>query len=740
MLSRIGLTNQDVSESLGFRHIAATVDCHMHRVILRNIATPFNLLNAVILSGLFAVYLAYRDERLLLDALGVTTVVVVNTVVAVIQEWRARRALEQVIVAQHPEPPPPVGTIVTLSRGSMVAADGVVVENHGCELDTAMVTGESFPVAVEVGMEIASGSFCLAGRASYRVTRSGGDHTTARIEQMARTLRSAPSPLQRSIDRVFQISFVAAVTLALVDVMLHLHSLGDIDVVRRIATLLLGMIPEGLVFFTTVALTMGVYRIAQRGVFVQRLNAVESFATVDTVCMDKTGTLTENQLSVHRIVPLTDVDATATLQSYVRSSGEHDQVTQALLHVPHNPSIEVTWVDAVPFSSSRKWSAQQQADGAWWMLGAPEVLLGSLRASELVAEHRLDLYRLLVFGTALEPQGQPVSFHPLLLIALVDRVRPDATELLAVFERSNINVQIITGDRAGAVQAVLPTSTAITAVHSRVSPEQKQNIVEQLQASGRHVAMIGDGVNDIPAIRHADVGIAVGSAAPATKEVADIVLEARSFDVLPEVIQEGRSTILTVLRVGQLYIGKNLALLAVTMLCTLSGLPFPLTPRRGALLSVIGVAIPAVVLAIRSSAAEPVTRFMQQLLGFSARTAGAAVLTTIGAWWWMTHVIGTAPAAPSVMFAAIIGVHLGAMLRQRHRVEITLVLVGLIAASILGLSALHTVPLPFSIITTFYEITPTAPTVLLWMSVWMVVGMIVMRGVGSTVVGTKFAP
>lgn len=702
------------------------VDCSMLSVVLRNLGTPFNLLNALILSGLFAVYLAYRDERLLLDALGVSTVVLVNTAVAIVQEWRARRALENIMVAQHHEPPAPVGTIVPIQRGSMITADGVVVENHHCELDTSLVTGESLPVAIDVGMEVSSGSFCVAGSAAYRVTRSGTDHTTARIQQLASTLREAPSPLQRSIDRVFQVSFAAAVVLAAIDVALHLDGLQNTDVVRRVATLLLGLIPEGLVFFTTIALTVGAYRIATQGVIIQRLNAVESFATVDTVCMDKTGTLTENQLSVHRLINVNNLngaDATATLRSYAHSSGEHDQVTNALLALSaEHDAANITWVDAIPFSSDRKWSAQQQRDGQWWMLGAPDVLLGQERAAALINEYAVAPYRLLVFGPAHEP---PRTFHPALLIALIDRVRPEAEALLQTFERSNVDVRIITGDGPGVVEALLPGFSGLM-VGARLRPEQKQQVVRELQASGRHVAMIGDGINDLPAIKEANVGIAVRTSAPATKQVADIVLEERSLDVLPEIIAEGRSTITTVLRVAQLYIGKNLALLAVTVLCSLSGLPYPLTPRRGALLSVIGVAIPAIVLAARSQVSAPVSRFMHNLLLFSLRTTLASVVSVLAAWWWATSLAGRPSVAVPVMFSAFTGVLLAAMLvlddlgpslRKRLRVVVVV-----LAAVILSLTALPSAPLPLSVLTTFYEITPETPSVVLWMAVWMVIG------------------
>ena len=648
------------------------------------------------------------------------------------------------------------GDEIIISRGSQILVDGVLTESEHCEIESSFITGESVPEFKEVGEEVLSGSVCVAGKGAYKATRVGDESTVAQITSMARKYEFTPSPLQRSINRIFEVSFAGAVVLALIDVGLHLSFLQDVDLVRRVATLLLGLIPEGLVFFTTITLTLGVYRISQMGVFVQKLNAVESFSTIDTICMDKTGTITENRQTVHSVTALVnETDYRPLLRSYAHATGEQDQVTQALLKM-ETLDQEDSWDRVKPFSSQRKWSAQHMEGGSWYVLGAPEVLVRDdehkYRLQRTVTEHELEYYRTLVFGTATSVDDDVNGFEPLCLIALDDAVRPESARTFDMFDESGVDIRIVTGDAPGAVISALkaihrevdPHSIILgpeldrlrgkekaeviekTKLFARLKPVQKREIVKSLQKRRHHVAMVGDGVNDLPGIKEAHIGIAVGKSAEATKEVADIVLEKQTFDVFPDIIREGRRTIRTVLNVGQLYIGKNLLLLALSALTAVMSIPYPLTPRRGALLSVIGVGIPAMILAARSKIDFVVKAFIRELLIFALWTTILSAVAATVTWLVFTYLGWTQTDVAECMFAALIGLLLGTFVEADNFEpairRMLIVLAFAIAAVVILLAAFPELPFPLNILRTFYEITPVSPRVLTGMSVSMFAG------------------
>ncbi len=726
----------------------------MLALVLRNLVTPFNLLNAAIIGGLFWLYFWFDDDRLLLDSIGVTTVVVINTAISIVQEWRAKLALERIVLEQQrsatiirdgaevsvDRSEVRTGDLLVVRRGSAIIVDGVVVEATHLEIESSFITGESAPELVDVGDEILSGSVCVSGYGLYRATRVGDEHTVAQISDLARRYEFTPSPLQRTINQIFEFSFAAAVVLALADVLLNVQAIADVDLVRRIATLLLGLIPEGLVFFTTITLTLGVYRISKLGVFVQKLNAVESFATVDTVCMDKTGTITENRLVVHSVIPFDEggLDMRPVAKAYGIGTQDMDQVTKALAAIDVAPA-SIHWQKTIPFSSARKWSAQQSSTGEWIVLGAPDVLVPKPLTNKLTAvthKHDLEHYRLLTLGTASAVEDDSLAeFRPLCLIALDDAIRPESRRTFELFDEAGIDVKILTGDAPGATIAALKAiGRTVTIqeivrgpelaemdtevrheqimrgrVFARLRPEQKREIIKVLQKRKRHVAMVGDGVNDLPAIKEAHVGIAVAKSAEATKEIADIVLEKQTFDVFPDIVEEGRTTIRTVLNVGQLYIGKNLMLLAISALTTLTAIPYPLTPRRGALLSVVGVGLPAMILAASSRINAPVRQFIRSMLVFTAYTTVLSVVCSVATWTTFGVVLGwTESAVIECTFFGLIGILLGTFVEADNfapTVKRTLLLLALaIAAVVVLLALVPGIPFPITILQQFYEI------------------------------------
>ncbi|MBC8125194.1 MAG: HAD-IC family P-type ATPase [Candidatus Kapabacteria bacterium] len=607
-------------------------------IALENTVTPFNIVNAVLVSVLMTVYLLNDDPRLALDSVGVIIVILANTLIAITQEWRAHRTLEKAVVSVDSQSIH-VGEVISIHRGDVIRADGRVESTDACELDTSLLTGESNPLVLNVGDVVYAGTYCVAGSATIVVTALGRETLAHKIEATARKVDLTTSPLQHLVNRLFQWSFVIAVVLAVIDVSLGAATIAhDVDRVRRVATLLLGLIPEGLVFFSTITLTLGLIRISQRGVVVQKLAALESFSRAEVVCMDKTGTLTMNRLRVEHIIPLGNNSlehCKGLLGSFARSIGDESQVIDALQTFTQADTF-TSIVKRIPFSSARKYSSLWLPDGTCYTLGAAESVLSAEhpRWSEIqqaCIEAGIEEMRVMVFATALAGQAETgVHMEPLCWIALDDEIREESASTLNLFDRMGIRVMILTGDGPGPVRSLLRRfgrPFIDDDVRSRLTPDNKQDIVRELRKK-HHVVMIGDGVNDLPAIKEASVGIAMAESAPVTKLVADVVLERATFAEFPEMIAEGRAAVRTVLSVAKLFLAKNLVLVVMNALAAMSLSPYPLTPRRGALLSIIGVGIPSMFLAATARVRTRTSHFMSELMYFVLTAGTSAVVSS----------------------------------------------------------------------------------------------------------------
>ncbi len=621
-------------------------------IVLENTFTPFNLVNAIIIGLLTAAYLSTDDQRLVWDSLGVVTVVIANTTLAIIQEMRAHKALEQASVLRPPKvrlrrddreldctPNELVlGDRVAISRGDIIPADGTVESSQGAELDTSLLTGESDPQHITINDTVYAGTSCVAGSLVMRVVATGVHTQAAHIEDLSRRVDLRPSPLQRRVNALFTWSFVVAIFLATADLALEgSGALTNVDSIRRVATLVLGMIPEGLVFFSTITFVTGIIRIARRGVAVQKLASLEGLASASVVCFDKTGTLTTNELEISGILPLADRPADECqhlLSSIAHAIADEGQMADAF-RAAAKPDATFVTAEVIPFSSSRKYSALKTAEGGWWTIGALEVVLSPEHSSwsgiqESIVAAGLANLRLVVVASS--DSNQPIGSHvlPVFIVALFDRIRPDASETLSMFADMGMKRVILSGDAEPPVRQTLSQldlqySNDID-VRARCSPLDKQEIIRGLAATST-VVMIGDGINDLPAIKEADVGIAMPGSSPATKLAADIVLEKASFADFPAMITEGRRSIRIVMAVAVLFMSKNLVLIALTTLTATAAAPYHLSPRRGALLSLVGVAIPSLVLATRSSMTSATTRFFGELVGKFLFTAAGMIVS-----------------------------------------------------------------------------------------------------------------
>ncbi|HDH02637.1 MAG TPA: HAD family hydrolase, partial [Actinobacteria bacterium] len=599
-------------------------------------------------------------------------VMVANTAIGIVQELRAKRQLEQLAVVTAPTAEvirerrkwslPVTGIVqddlVSISTGAQLAVDGVVEQANGLEVDESLLTGESDPVTKLVGDQVLSGSFVVAGAGLYTATGVGADAYAARLADEAREFTLVRSELRRGIDFI-----LAAVSWALLPAVAILiwSQLAVTDGVRSaLRNAVAGsvaMIPQGLVLVTSVAFAVGVVRLAQRRVLVQEMPAVEGLARVDVVCFDKTGTLTEGRLEHLATEPLAVADVDAVLAAMVETETNPNATIAALRPAyPNGPG----WRQAgsVPFSSARKWSAVSFVGKGAFVIGAPDVLGVPQNLRSRVEKHASVGNRVLLLGSCpeLPKADEPIGeLEPLALVILGDKVRVDAPDTLEFFADQGVAVKVISGDHPATVGAIarlagvpgadvvvdgrdLPADPALFAdavekatVFGRISPRQKRAMIRALKLRGHVVAMSGDGVNDVLALKEADIGVAMGSGSDATKAVGQLVLVDGDFSALPRVVAEGRRVIANIERVANLYVTKTIYAFALVVAVGLAGFEFPFLPRHLTLVGSLTIGIPSFWLALEATGGRSEPGFVSRVFRFSIPTGLLAAMATFWA-------------------------------------------------------------------------------------------------------------
>ncbi len=632
-------------------------------------ANVFNPVNAIMLS-LFVLILVAGFPA---DGLFVG-VVASNAIIGIVQELYARRELHKLqllnaprarVVRDGAEHEVDVAELVAddvvlLAPGDQIVVDGAVLWSDGLEIDESLLTGESDPVDKNVDDEVLSGSFVAAGSGACRATRVGAESYANSLAEQAKQFDLVDSELRRGINKVLKALVVlippagALLLLALLDVEERWQEALQGSVAAAVA-----MVPDGLVLLTSLSFVAGVIAIARRKALAKELATVELLARVDTLCLDKTGTITTGEISFGELVPLGDHDpaGTAAALAAVAHSDPNPNPTMAAVAAVHAAPAGWDVVATAPFSSARKWSAAQFAEQGTFYVGAPDGLLGADDTDARAQAHAeaASGRRVLLLMRADEPLGSgelPAQREPVALILLDDTVRPDAPEILRFFAEQGVQLKVISGDNVATVAAVaeragvpnardsidareltddaqLAAALQTHAVFGRVTPHQKRAMVGALQAQGHVVAMTGDGVNDVLALKDADMGIAMGSGSSASRGVAELVLLDNRFATLPEVLAQGRKVINNIERVANLFVTKAAYAVLLTAIIGLQRIEFPFLPRHLTLIGTFSIGLPGMILALAPNTSLVRPGFLDRVLRFSLP---AGLIAALGTW------------------------------------------------------------------------------------------------------------
>ncbi len=522
------------------------------------------------------------------------------------------------------------GDLIRLAPGDQVVADGPLRTAEDLRLDESILTGEAQAVTRSPGEEVRSGSFVVEGAGTFEVAAVGAESYAERITGTAREFRHPRSPLERSIDRLLYVLLGVMIPLgAMLIVALVKQDVGMRHAVDTAVAGMVTLIPEGLILLLSVTYAAAALRMARAGALSQQLNAIESLASVDTLCIDKTGTLTTPSLRVLELVPAAGT-TTAGLEEAVggfAASFESRNATLAAISTAYPREAE-PGDEIVPFASRRRWSSRRSG-GVRYVLGAPELFPLADLASVASAQ-REDGRRVLGFGTATGPlpedgDGALPPLHPLGLVVLAEELRPEARSTVGFLVEQEIEIVVLSGDAPDTVASIasdagipsagpplegdgLPAGDAELAalapslsVVGRISPEGKRRVVESLRRNGRYVAMVGDGVNDVPALKASRLSVAQGSGTQMAKAVADIVLVTGDFASIPNMVAEGRRILRNIQRVTKLFVTKSVFAAFVIVAVGITPADYPLLPRHLTIVGALTVGIPAFFLALAPS-------------------------------------------------------------------------------------------------------------------------------------------
>jgi len=601
--------------------------------------------------------------------------IIANSAIGIIQELRAKQTLDKLAIVGQTKPlvrrqsgakalmPSEVvlDDIIELGPGDQIVVDGEIVEETNLEVDESLLTGEADSIAKDAGDKVMSGSFVVAGSGAYRATKVGREAYAAKLAAEASKFTLVDSELRSGINKILQFITYLLIPAGLLVIYTQLFTtdVGWREAVLRMVGALVPMVPEGLVLMTSIAFAVGVVRLGRRQCLVNELPAIEGLARVDMVCADKTGTLTENGMRVSDVEPLSEGSVGDVLAQLASDDARPNASMQAIAEAYKMPP-GWTATTTAPFKSATKWSGASYGEHGNWVIGAPDVLLEPASPAAAEAERIGSLgLRVLLLGSSdlpVDHPDAPGAVTPVALVVLEQRVRPDARDTLDYFASQKVSIKVISGDNAVSVGAVAgslglhgetmdarqlpdqPEQLADTleeyTTFGRVRPDQKRAMVHALQSRGHTVAMTGDGVNDVLALKDADIGVAMGSGSSASRAVAQIVLLDNKFATLPYVVGEGRRVIGNIERVSNLFLTKTVYSVLLAILVGLAGLAskifgsdpllFPFQPIHVTIAAWFTIGIPAFILSLAPNRERAHRGFVRRVMT-SALPSGLVV-------------------------------------------------------------------------------------------------------------------
>ncbi|AKK02621.1 HAD-IC family P-type ATPase [Corynebacterium epidermidicanis] len=666
-----GLSSADVDKRRAdglVNHPVRTTGRSVADIVRTNVFTRINAILAV----LFSIVLVTGSW--INGAFGL--LIVVNSGIGIVQELRAKRTLDKLTILGESKPRVirdgqsrqlnrddiVLDDLIELSSGEQLVVDGVVRAAESLKVDESMLTGESDPVLKQVGDKVLSGSFVVAGQGAFQATEIGEDAYAAKLIREAGEFKLTDSELHQGIDRILKIITYLLVPVGALTIWTQLwrtHARPN-DALLSMVAALVPMVPEGLVLMTSIAFAVGVVRLGRHNALINELKAIEALARISVLCADKTGTLTDNAMEFDQVQLLSTAPSAET-ETRVRTAlatmavaDKHPNDTMRAIGA--GVASEPASISAkVPFDSTRKWSGVS-FENQNWVIGAPEMLTQDSDVLQRCAEISDSGLRVLLIGTTSSLGEELVGFEPVAVLSLQQKVRETAAETLAFFAAEDVDVKVISGDNADSVAAVahrvgvegaafdarnLPADadavTEIVREHDifgRVTPEQKRMLVKNLQASGEFVAMTGDGVNDVLALKDSNIGIAMGAGSPAARSVAQVVLLDNDFATMPQVVAEGRRVIGNIERVANLFLTKTIYSVLIALVVGIWGLTYPFQPIHVTMIGWFTIGIPAFILSLAPNYERARPGFVRRVL-LLALPAGLLIgAVTLGFWIW----------------------------------------------------------------------------------------------------------
>ncbi|MBE5758232.1 MAG: HAD family hydrolase [Clostridiales bacterium] len=662
--SKTGLTAEQVAKRQedGLVNVVTNKNTKTYGgIILGNIFTFFNMLCFAMGIAL----LVYGSTTITNYAF--LLVVLANTGIGIIQEIKAKKTIEKISLVSSPTAMVVrdkqevkinvdelvLDDIMFLQTGKQISADSIIVEGT-VEVNESLLTGESVAIKKTKGDTLYSGSFVVGGKCYARVDKIGNDTYTAKLADQAKKYQKPKSELMGTLNTIIKIIGIIIIPMAILVIRNNSSLLSDrVEVVEKSAGAIIGMIPSGMFLLTSMALAVGVIKLAKKRTLVQDLYSIEMLARTDVLCLDKTGTITDGTMKVSNVIQVkTDLKYTMEnlIGSMLTALDDNNQTSRALItHFGY--SKELTAVQTLPFNSTRKMSAVTFSTGETFVFGAPEYVLKTKNAQveNLVKTYASKGFRVLLFAQCdgtLKDDKVPLKREPIAIVVIEDHIREDAFETIQWFKDNGVEIKIISGDNPVTVSEVsrrvgvenadkyislegLSQQQVIDAVDNytvfgRVSPEQKCILVKALKAKGHKVAMTGDGVNDILALKEADCSVAMASGSEATRLVSNLVLMDSNFSSMPSVVSEGRRVINNIQKSSSLFLMKTIYTMLLSIFVISVKTLYPFAPSQVLLLEILVIGVPSFFLALQPNNEKIKGKFLTNLL--SKSLPGALIL------------------------------------------------------------------------------------------------------------------